>query len=468
MPDLLSILSQSSASLGAHREAAATASQNIANVNTPGYSRQTVNLEALTPAELVANGFIGRGVGVQSITQARDAFLERQVPNAVASKGWSSQESDALSAVSTLDPDAAGGLGSAISTYYSSLRAVSQNPADPALRRAAVSATQSLALTFNRTSLALEDARGGLDDKMDGIVNDVNTAASGMASLNVAIRTARAGGAEPNDLLDARRLLQDKLTELTGATPVTNARGDVSMALPGGTALVSDDRAAQLSTIPDASNRGHLTLKIVRADGSGPVPLPTSAAGGALGGAMSARDGTIGAASAGLDTLAFDFATAVNAVHSAGFAQEGTTGHAMFAVGPTSAGAAGQIAIDPALLADPNLLAASSSAAGLPGNNQNALALIATERTALAGGADPATTFTNIISSFGASSQRAKAMSDQDGAMLDHLTQLRESVSGVSLDEEMVHLTAAQRAFEAISKVITTADSMLDTLMSLK
>ena len=113
----------------------------------------------------------------------------------------------------------------------------------------------------------------------------------------------------------------------------------------------------------------------------------------------------------------------------------------MFTVGATSAGAASQIDVDPTLLADPSLLAASSSAAGLPGNNQNMLAMIATERTALAGGSDPATTFTNIVSSFGASSQRAKAMSDQDGALLDNLTQLRESVSGVSLDEEMVNLT---------------------------
>jgi flagellar hook-associated protein 1 FlgK len=468
MPDLLSILSQSSTSLAAHREAAAVAGQNISNVNTPGYSRQTANLEALTPAELVANGFIGRGVGVQSISQARDAFLERQIPNAIASQSSSSTESDALAAVSALDPDAAGGLSSALSAFYSSLRAVSQNPADPALRTAAVSATQSLTRSFNRTSQAIEDARSGLDDKIKGTINEVNTAAANMASLNAQIRSARSGGAEPNDLLDARRRLQDKLTELTGATPVTDPQGDVSMALPGGTALVSQDRAAQLSTLPDSSNRGHLSLRITRADGSGPVSLPTSAAGGAIGGALAARDGTLGAASTALDALAFDFASSVNAVSTAGFAQDGTTGHAMFAVGATAAGAAAQIDVDPTLLANPSLLAASSSAAGLPGNNQNMLAMIATERTVLAGGSDPSTTFTNIVSSFGGASQRAKAMSDQDGALLNNLTQLRESVSGVSLDEEMVHLTAAQRAFEAVSKVITTADSMLDTLMSLK
>ena len=94
--------------------------------------------------------------------------------------------------------------------------------------------------------------------------------------------------------------------------------------------------------------------------------------------------------------------------------------------------------------------------------------MIATEQTALAGGSDPETSFSNIVAGFGGAAQRAKAMSDQDGALLDNLTNLRESTSGVSLDEEMVNLTSAQRAFEAVSKVITTADSMLDTLMSLK
>jgi len=115
MPDLLSILAQSSGSLAAiarlRRRRARTSPTSI----RPGTSRQTANLEALTPAELVANGFIGRGVDVQSITQARTPSSSAQIPNAVASKGWTSTESDALSAVSALDPEAAGGLGSALS-----------------------------------------------------------------------------------------------------------------------------------------------------------------------------------------------------------------------------------------------------------------------------------------------------------------------------------------------------------------
>src|SRR3954468_23991765 len=108
MPDLISLLAQSSSSLAAPGGGAGAGSQNIANVNTPGYARQTANLEALTPAQLIAGAFIGRGVGVQSVTQARDRFLERQLPSAIASKASSSAESDALAAVSALDPDAAG------------------------------------------------------------------------------------------------------------------------------------------------------------------------------------------------------------------------------------------------------------------------------------------------------------------------------------------------------------------------
>jgi flagellar hook-associated protein 1 FlgK len=467
MADLLSILNNASASLAAQREAAATASQNIANANTPGYARQTANLEALTPTQFVGNAFIGRGVGVQSITQSRDQFIERQLPSATAAQASSSTESDALSAISALDPQSPNGLSSALSAFYSAMRAVAQNPADVPTRQAALGATQALTSAFNTTSQSLEAARTGLDTQIDGTIQQANSDASGMASLNTQIRMARASGAEPNDLLDARQRLQDDLTKLTGATPVTNTNGDISMALPGGTALVSDDRAAQLSSIADPTNSGHLSLRLTRADGSGPIALANSAAGGTLGGSLAARDTDIGAASTALDTLAFNFANAANAVQSTGFALDGTTGHPMFTVGATSAGAAAQIAVDPTLAGNSSLLAAASTAAGAPGDNTNLSALIATEQSALPTGGNPGATFAGIVAQFGGVSQRASAMSAQDGSILDNLSQLRESTSGVSIDEEMVNLTAAQNAFDAMSKVITTASTMFDTLMTL-
>jgi len=467
MGDLLAILSQASSSLGAHRAAAATAGQNIANVNTLGYSRQTANLEAMTPADLIANGYIGRGVGLQSITQARDLFLERQMPAAIAARGFSSTESDALAAVSALDPDASGGISAALGAFYAAMRGVSQRPSDSGLRQAALSASQALTRSFNRTAQSLEDARNGVDAQLAGTVDVVNQATTAMADLNKQIRIARANGAEPNDLLDNRRRLQDKITELTGALPVPNSYGDISMALPGGAALVSDDRAATLSVIADPNNGGHMAVQLTRTDGSGPVTIPGANIGGTMGGAIQARDGAMASAVAGLDTLAFDLANTVNGVHSAGFALDGTTGRNLFTVGLSAPGAASTINLDALIAGNPSLLAAAS-VAGAPGDNRNMLALIATERTALSTGVDAASSLQNVVTGFGGSTQRARSIADQDAGLHAHLSQMRESASGVSIDEEMINMTKAQRAFEAMSKVITAADEMLGTLMQLK
>ncbi|HEX3698104.1 MAG TPA: flagellar hook-associated protein FlgK [Polyangia bacterium] len=465
--DLLSILSQASTSLDAHRTAAATASQNIANVNTPGYSRQTANLEALTPTDLDGTSFIGRGVGVQSVTQARDQFLERQMPAAISAQGFSSSQSDALNAVTALDPDGGTGLTAALSGFYSALRDVAQNPNDSGLRQAAVASAQALARTFNRTSASLEDVRNGVDAKLAGTVTQVNQDAANMAALNTQIRMARSTGAQPNDLLDQRQQLQDELSQLTGAVPVTNDQGDVSMALPGGAALVSEQKAGKLSVIADPTNGGHLAVQLTRADGTGPVTLAGNAIGGQLGGGIGARDGAILSAENGIDTLAFDFGNAINAVHSAGFAADGTTGHQMFTVGATSAGAASSISVDAGLLANPSLLAAAS-APGATGDSSNMQALINTENTALSTGTNATTAFQNIVTGFGAQAQLSQAISDQDKSIADNLSQMRESVSGVNLDEEMVNMTKAQRAFEAVSKVITTTNGMLDTLLAIQ
>ena len=461
MSDLLRILGGAASSLTAQTAAAATASHNLENSNTPGYARQRVTIEAVLPADRVGNSYLGAGATTQSVTQVRDRFLEAQLPNAFGQSSSSSASASTLQAVDALDPQASGGLGDALSGFYSALSQLSQNPSDAGLRQSAVSAASTLALSFNRTRAALEDARTGVDQKLTGDVQQANDLARNVASLNAQIRAARAGGAEPNDLLDARQQAVDQLAQLTGASPVTTSEGDVSLFLPGGAPLVTSMQAATLSTIADPSNSGHLALQL----SNGGVTQSVSP-GGELGGLTAARDGALKSAVDSLDALAYGLAGAVNTVHQAGVDLNGNGGQPLFTV-QNAAGAAGQIAVNTAIVADPRLLA-TAHAGGGSGDGSNVTDLLATQSQALSTGLDAVSTFSQITSAFGAAASSAQAQSDADGALRDHLTTLRESTSGVSIDEELVSMQKAQQAYQAISKVIQTTEDMFTTLMSIK
>ncbi len=468
MADLFSILSQASGSLSAHRNSAATASHNLSNANTPGFARQRAELQAMLPAEMINGGFIGRGAGLLTVSQARDRFIEAQIPGSMGQAAFSSAHSAALQGVSALDPDGGAGLTKAIGDFYGSLRALSQNPSDPGLRQVALSTARSMSQAFNRASQSIEAAKSGIDAKLTGTVAEANTLAANIADLNNQIQVARASGGEPNDLLDARLSATDRLATLTGAKPVPDAKGNVSMLLANGTALVNENRAATLSLLPNAANGGHLAVQLTRTDGTGPMAMQQSEFGGEAGGLLAARDTTLDKAAKSLDTLAFDLGNAINLVHRTGFALDGTTGRDLLVTGATSAGAAGRLAVDPTVDANPSLLGAASSAGTVPGDGTALLALIGTETQALSTGLDASGALSNLISDFGASASRLAAAAQHDGALLDNVTAMRESVSGVSIDEEMINLTKAQRSFEAVMKVMKTTDEMLQTLLSLK
>ncbi|MBK9518796.1 MAG: flagellar hook-associated protein FlgK [Anaeromyxobacter sp.] len=469
MSDLLAILSQGAASLAAQRAAAATASHNLQNANTPGYARQRATVATTLPADRSGNAWIGRGSVLQGISQARDRFLEAQIPAQLGLTARAAAASAALGSVSALDPNTVGNLGDSLSNFYAALRASAQSPADAGLRQAAVTASRSLALGFQRTRGGLEEARAGVDAQLAGTVVEVNGLAQQVADLNGQVRTARVGGAEPNDLLDARQKAVDRLAELTGVAPVATSEGDVSLFLPGGSALVSGLQASTLATQVDPANGGHLALRLVGASGAA---LAFTGVGGELGGALDARDGALRAAVTAVDTLAWDLASRVNAVHQAGYGLDGTTGDALFTTGATLDGAAARLEINALVLGDPRRLAAAAAATGptsaAPGDATNLQALIATERAALGNGLDAVAGLAKLTSDFGAAARSASALAEHEAALTDNLVQRREAVSGVSIDEELIELQKAQKAFEAISKVIQVSSEMFDTLLSLK
>jgi flagellar hook-associated protein 1 FlgK len=463
MADLLSILGSASTSLAAQRAVSATASHNIANANTPGYTRQRAELHA-SAAELTGGAWIGRGSQLGGITQIRDRFLEAQVPRVLGEAARSSAESEALAAVHVLDPERPGSLATAIGSFYGSLRALAQNPSESGLRSEALASARTLAATFNRSSRELSAQRAGLDARLGGYVGEVNAAARAVADANAAIARARVTGAEPNDLLDLRRQHLDRLSELTGAAQVEHSDGSIGVVLPGGAALVSGVHAGALSLLPDAANDGLAAVRLAAPDGSPPRTLSADAFGGSIGGTLAARDGGMKAALEDLDRLAGDVAAALNAAHAGGQGLDGSTGLALFSAaggGPIDAGSI-QVA-----LADPRQLA-TAAAGGAAGDARNAQRLVDTERQPLSTQQDVQATLSAITAELGAEARRAEAYAEQDEGLKEQLLAMRESGAGVSIDEELIEMQRAQRAFEALAKVIQVADEMTRTLIQIR
>jgi flagellar hook-associated protein 1 FlgK len=454
--------------MAVHRAATAVASHNLENANTPGYARQRAELVPSLPAEDTGHGNLGRGVSLLNITQSRDQFLENQMPGALGDKARSSAEADTLEGVSALDPDSANGLTAALGNFYGGLRTLSQNPGDRGSRQAAVAAGQSLSLAFNRASTSLETARTGVDAQVVAAVGDINRAATAIAELNKSIRQAMGSESIPNDLLDARQRHLDTLAQLTGAKAVDTGTGTVNVVLPNGTPLVVEFRAATASAVPNNTNGGHVDFSVAPAGSNNSAVVPVSNIGGKVAGLLDARDVGLGLARTQLDQLAYDFTQAFNNVHVTGYGLDGVNGRNFFTPQTQVAGSAAAMAVDPWIVANPSTIAAADGPLTVPGDGTNLLEMIASEDTVLGGGATVGQTLGTIVSDYGSRAAQARARFEQDDHALSHLEGLRESVSGVSIDEELVNLTKSQRAFEAVMKVITTADKMLESLMSIR
>ena len=466
--DLVGVIMNAGQSLGVYRAQVATTSHNIANANTPGYARQeAVPTETSPDEEIGINGYIGRGVELAGVVQARDKFVETQISVAFANSSSSSAQSDALSTVSALDPQGQGGITDALGKFYSALRDLNQNPGDMGLRQAVVQSAQSVSRAFNLAASSLASARSGIDQNVATLADKTNSLLTSVADLNRRISLAVNSGRNPNDLLDIRQNQLDQLAQMIGTRPVPDDHGNVNVVLPDGTCLVSGIVASQLGVQANTSNRGHYDLTFSPPDGSKATALKGSELGGQIGGIIAARDQTLGTAETNLDTLAYDFSSAVNAQHELGYALDGSTGNDMFTALASSQGAATNLAVDPALLANPSLVAAASSPTSGPGDSTNLQVIIATESAKLTNGLDVQQGMAKLTSDYGIAVNMVDDNAAFDKNLLADLSSARESVSGVSVDDELIHLTAAQTAYNAVTKVITTTSAMLDVLMKI-
>jgi flagellar hook-associated protein 1 FlgK len=441
-------------------------SHNIANVNTPGFSRQTVQLSASAPDEgygwLLGTGIqFGTGVTVDGIKGHRDQFIATRLQTETAINGRLTAERDTLAPVEVAFSDAGnGGVGAALKNFFGAFRDLEANPTSAAVRTAIVEKGNALTSAFHSTRARLVEVRGQADQEVRATANTVNDLAEKVAELNQQIRVAENNGVNSSDLVDQRAEAINQIAELTGARSTTNADGTITLTLSNGQALVYGDQFATLTAV-DTPPDGLATLSL---DGQTVV-----IGDGKLRGLQNAISG-IGGQIQTIDDLAASIAGRVNTVHATGTDLNGNAGGAFFATPASGPVTAENIDVAAAIKANPRrVVATASGAGGGDGSVARSLAELLNDTTSVVG--TTTGSYTNIFAALVASAGAAVKAADDELAtqavILAQTQAQRDSVSGVSLDEEAINLLQYQKAYEAAARFLRVADEMTQTILQL-
>jgi flagellar hook-associated protein 1 FlgK len=451
-----SLLDTLSGALSAQQAALNVTGQNVANVNTPGYVEQTAVLET-------GPGTSG-GVSVASVQQSFNAFTFSQMIEQQGYESAADSRSQALTAAqSVLAPQGGGDIGSNLTSFFSSLSALSSSPSDPSTRQAVLSDATALAQSISTTATGLQAQQESMLSQAQGVAGQVNGDLTQIAQLNGEIQQAQALGDQAPDLRDQRNTLVNDVATQMGASVVADPSGSLTL-FAGGAALVVGSQALSVSVTQGAS--GAMAISANGPNGQ-TTDITSGVTEGTLGGLREARDTDIAQSLTQLDQFAYNFANAVNSVQSAGYGLDGVTGRNLFVAPTAVTGAAANFAVDPSVANDPDAIAAASTAAGLPGDDSNAVALAQLAQTVLASGSPPSETVAGIASQLGG----ALASANTDAATRsDTLTQaqnLNSSASGVNLNDETVMMDQFQQAFQASTKVLQVASGLMTDLIDM-
>ncbi|MCB9623958.1 MAG: flagellar hook-associated protein FlgK [Sandaracinus sp.] len=439
--------------------ATSVTSHNATNASTPGYTRRAARLEpVLGPPEPGAGS---RMVGSRRVI---DPFVERRMLGALSARGESSARAGALSALDTIFADSSSDVGAALDSLRSAFGDLASHPSDPTARESVLSRARGVVDAFGAASDQLAWAREDANTRVEGEVQEVNERLRRIGELGRDIAKAEVAGHEASDLRDLRDQLVREVSERVPVQVLDTADGGISLTLDGAVSLVSaDGEVSELST----RRVGADVLVEVSSSGARTDARPFLES-GRIGGLLDARDGAIADARGALDQLAADVANAYSDAHAAGFGLDGVGGRDFFTRPGAVDGAARQLSLAAGLNAD--TLAAASDAAELPGDNRGALALAGVSDALVADGGTRTLmdAYAGLVGRAGMAVSDAYLRQDAASAAVDQVEALRESVSGVSVDEEMVDLVRFQRGYQAALKVVQTADEMLGELMNLK
>ena len=459
MPTISSGISVALQAVLTHSQVLEITEHNIANASTKGYRRQSAILSTETPNSIngadhgIGAGQRGNGVTIDRIDRFNLAFFDgRYRAVSAEAQSWEAQSGILSHLESILAENSDDGLLPKLDQFWAGWQALSNEPTSTSLRTIVLDDANALATAFNRRATQITQMRSDQNLAVAGKVEEINSLASQIAQLNGNISRVISVGEQPNDLMDKRDLALDRLAELTGAVSSEQKNGEMLVSV-GGHVLVMGQDTFKLEVRTNPTD----TSVVDAYWNNGQKLTPPS---GELKGTLDVRDRVLVDQLTGLNTMSAGLIAQVNTIHSGGYGLNNATGLNFF-----NGTDASSITVNSTL--DANSIA-TSSAANQVGNNNIALQITAlkTVKGMKAGTATLNDFYNTQITELAVTTKRASDNSYQHGLIVNALGNQRESVVGVSLDEEAANMAKAQKAYQAAARVLTAYDDLLDLVIN--
>jgi flagellar hook-associated protein 1 FlgK len=454
----MSILNNALSGAVASQVALSASSQNIANLQTKGYTRQSALLSAVAPAAGAAQA--GNGVRVSQLLRFSDGYKTQQLWRSASDLGAHSQTQPYLTQLEKVMGDDTASLSSGVDAFFASLNAVAGvDPTSTPLRQQVVTAAGLLSQRFNSLNNVFNAQLQSVRQQRSALVDAANSTIASIASLNAQIANATATGSNASALVDARDQAIDSLASQMGLEVSDQPDGTRNVSLKSGQSLVLGGVAGKLSVTGAATQTFSLTFAGSKFD------LDTTRAGGQLGGLSAYEQDTLLPLQQGVSDMAQQIADKVNTQLAAGFTMDNTPGKPLFTY--TAGGTSNMLQVADGFQTSD--LAFSGD--GTPGDTGNLQQLVDIKSqtitltkigTVMVGDAD-----TQLVGRLAVDSQQNKSALTTAQTMRDQAEADWQSTSGVNQDEEAVHLVEYQNMYQANMKVMSVANALFDATLQM-
>jgi flagellar hook-associated protein 1 FlgK len=444
MTSISSIMSTSLSALQAQQQLINIANSNVSNANTEGYSRVT-GIVSATYTTSSPSDYNGAGVEVADVKRVTDAFTLKQLCSANTEAGELEAELEYLEGIEAIFDESEGsGLSDALSEFFNAWSDLANDPTGATERSVLLADPEALVSTLNDMYEGLQEIRVGIIDDISGTTGEINNLTGQIADLNKKILEAESKGLEVNTCLDEREALLTELSSLIDIAYYEDDSGQLNIQLSNGKTLVKGSTANELSATTT-------TITLTGAEVTGAI------SGGALGGQLEGLNAVQGYLD-DLDALAAALIDQVNALHTTGYDANGVAGTALF-----SGTGASNIAVN---ITDTALIAAATDT----DSSAIAIAIAELQETNITINGKSSTFEeydASLVSKIGAEVSSIGASYSTQSDLVTYYENYRESVSGVSIDEELANIILYQNAYEASAKIISVLDELLETIIAM-